>query len=228
MSRKCSPEDLEALVEGGLSPEDASEINAHAAACAACGDELQWLRTEREMMRRRAARTPIQADQLDSLWSGVEARLVQKPARPWWRPASFATAVAVAAVMAFLAGRRAAEKSRVHAPIEIAQAPAARHITPVSTRSGPENEPLRVLDEAEAEWRSAAVKLEKRFVEQRRHLGPTEAERLDDALARTRLSIAEARVLAGNDVHARVAVIDGYSAYVHSLHTLVSDLEVSR
>jgi hypothetical protein len=228
MSRSCNHEELEALVEGGLSPEDAAEIQAHAASCAECGDELGWLRTEREVMRRRAARAPLQTNQLDDLWSGVQSRLVKKPAaRPWWRPASFAAAVAVAAALAFIAGRRAAERSRVHAPIEVAQHQAAR-ITPVSTHSVPENEPLRVLDEAETKWRTAALQLEKRLVDQRRYLDPDRAERLDEALSRTRRSIADARAIAGNDVQARVAVIDGYSDYVHSLHTLVSDLEVSR
>lgn len=229
MKRSCNIEDLEALVEGGLPPEDAGEVQAHAAGCAECGEELHWLRSERELMRRRAAREPLAPAKLDKLWSGVEARLVPPaPVRAWWRPMSFATALAAASVLAFVGGRHAAERSQPVAPVEVSQAPAARY-RPVSINSGQDD----VLDQAENDWRDAAGELEGVYQAERGRLARTpqglvRAVRIDQALAVARRSISEARLVAGRDVDARVAVIDGYSQYVHSLQTVVSDLEVAK
>jgi hypothetical protein len=222
---KCNPEDLEGLVEGGMAPEAAAEVQAHAAQCESCGEELRWLRSERELLRRRAAREPLASEKLDKLWAGVESRLQPRPAR--WRPstrsAAFTTAVAAAACLAFLAGRQAAERSSRTAPVEVTQAPSVQY-RPVVARTSEGDE----LDRAEAEWRMAASELEAEYQEERTRLRPASLARIDDSLARTRRSLVEARRLAGRDVEARLVVLDGYSDYVHSLHTVVSDLEVPR
>jgi hypothetical protein len=216
---KCNAEKLEALVDGGLSPEEAAEVQTHAAACADCGEELRWLRSERELMRRRAARDPLPAD----LWSGVEARLHATPARSWARPLGFSTAVAAAAVLAFLGGRHAAERANPRAPVEVTQAPAARYRT--VSMSTTDND---VIDQAEEEWRRAAGELEGLYFKERGRLRGREAEPIEEAMEEARRSIAEARRLAGRDVDARVAVLHSYSNYVQSLHTVVSNLEVVR
>jgi Putative zinc-finger len=222
---KCNPDLLEALVEGGMPPEQAAEVQAHAAGCASCGDELKWLRSERELMRRRAAREPLPAQKLDRLWSGVAARLAARPpARGWGRSLGFSTAVAAAAVLAFLAGRHAAEKARPTAPVEVSQAPGARY-QPVVARSEAEDD----IDRAEGEWRDAAAELEHVYQRERsRHHDDARLARLDHLVAMARHSIGESRRLAGRDVDARLAVLDGYSRYVRSLQTVVSDLEVAR
>jgi Putative zinc-finger len=228
----CNVDDLEALVAGELAPERASSVMAHAAGCEACGDELRWLRQERELMRRRVAKEALRPSELDQLWSGVEARIEEKSVwrrrlRTWQRPGSMAMAVAAAAALAFLGGRRAAERAaHTHTTIAMTQ-PAAR-VVGVSARAGTQRDPKLVLDEAEAQWRAAADELQQRYLGYRAQLSPREAQRLDQSLERTRRQIGEARALAGNDVQARVAVLDGYSDYVLSLHRLVSDLEESR
>jgi hypothetical protein len=222
---KCNPDDLETLVDGGMAPEAAAELQAHAAQCESCGEELRWLRSERELLRRRAAREPLAPEKMDKLWAGVESRLQPRPAR--WRPsvksAAFSTAVAAAACLAFVAGRQAAERSSRSAPVEVAQAPSVQY-RPVVARTSDDDE----LDRAEADWRMAASELEAVYQGERNRLAPASQARIDGSLARTRRSLVEARRLAGRDVEARLAVLDGYSEYVHSLHTVVSDLEVSR
>jgi anti-sigma factor RsiW len=225
--RSCSHEDLEALVDGGLQPEVASEVSAHAASCAECGEELRWLRAEREVMRRRAARAPLAAGDLSHLWSGVESRLDKRPPRRvWLRPASFGFAVAAAAALAFVAGRHAADR-QTHSSAPIAVAPGAR-LTNASARVGGERDPRLVLDEAESQWRTAAGELEQRYMIDRGRLSAHDAERVDRHLRESRRAIQEARTVAGADLDARLAVLDGYAEYVQSLHVLVSDLEVKR
>jgi hypothetical protein len=236
----CDVDDLEALVAGELAPERASSVMAHAAECGECGEELRWLRSERELMRRRVAREAMRPSQLDHLWSGVAARIDQaggawaqsgwrRRLRAWRRPGSMSLAVAAAAALAFLGGRRAAERgAHPHTTIAMSQPAARQVVTGVSARTGAARDPQLVLDEAEAQWRAAADELQQRYVSYRAQLQPREAERLDRSLERTRRQIGEARALAGNDVQARVAVLDGYSDYVLSLHRLVSDLEESR
>jgi len=228
----CNLDDLEALVAGELPPEHAASVMAHAAECAECGEELRWLRSERELMRRRVAREALRPSELDHLWSGVEARLERRGGwrrwlHSWWRPSTMSLAVAAAAALAFIGGRRAAERA-AHPTTTIAMREPAARVVGVSARSGAERDPVRVLDEAEAQWRAAADELQQRYLGYRAQLSPREAERLDRSLERTRRQISEARALAGNDVQARVAVLDGYSDYVLSLHRLVSDLEESR
>ncbi len=232
MNRVCSHDDLEALAAGELSPERAQAANAHAAGCVECAEELRWLRSERELMRRRAARAPLQPAELSDLWSGVEARLGERRPRRWLRPASFAMTVAAAAVLAFFAGRRAAEHAQ-HERSPMALLPDAQNmqrseLVSVATHAGGKRDPRLVLDEAETQWRAAADELEQRYLSYRAQLTPREAARLDQALSRTRRQIGEARALAGGDLQARAVALEGYSEYVQSLHALVSDLEVYR
>src|SRR5262249_33157417 len=115
---KCDPDLLEALVAGGMGPEEASAVEAHAAQCGSCGGGRgKGRRAERGRWRGGAGGAPPPPQKLDQLWSGVEARLHERPpARAWWRPLGFSTAVAAAAVLAFLAGRQAAERARQPAP----------------------------------------------------------------------------------------------------------------
>jgi hypothetical protein len=213
---KCSTDKLEALADGSLAAVEAVDVIAHAAECAECGEELRWLRSERELMRRRAARTPLDAAGLDALWSGVETRLEEPRPQPRWiRPLGFSTIVAAAAALAFIAGRQAAERAHHHDPIETAQLGAP--LIPASTRLASARDPAHALDEAEAEWSAAAEELEQRWIGYRARLSPAEAERVDRSLSKTRRQIREARNSAGGDLSARVAVVEGYADYVQSL-----------
>ncbi len=58
MSTPCRESDLDALLAGELSPEEAGRVSAHAAGCATCTRTLAWLRAERGWMAQRARRMP--------------------------------------------------------------------------------------------------------------------------------------------------------------------------
>jgi hypothetical protein len=231
MSRVCDHDELEALAAGELSTEVSGEVATHAAGCAQCGEELRWLRAEREVMRRRAAHAPLPPNELADLWSGVEARLATRPRpRAWWRPASFASTVAAAAVLAFFVGRNLADRAHRaddSRPV-IALGDSARgRVVSVSARSGGERDPRLVLDAAESQWQAAAGELERRYSSRRGRLSASEAARFDQNFSRTRREIAEARAQAGGDVEARAQALDGYVGYVSSLQLVVSELEVA-
>src|SRR5207249_7430277 len=78
MMSRCDLEALEALAMGELDEARAAEVEAHAAGCASCKRELEWLRAEREVVSRRAAgESPVPAE----LWRGIEARIAPAPKR---------------------------------------------------------------------------------------------------------------------------------------------------
>ena len=212
---KClETDELEALVEENLPASRAAEVAAHAGACASCGEELRWLKVERELIRRRAEPPAPAGD----LWRGVQARLAAPPPRRRWSPYAVAAAAAAVAV-AFAAGRAVAP----HSP-SLAERPGlALKLTPVAL-----DDSGAVLDQAETAYRSAAATLEERYAVERVRLPSGSQARVDHRLARTRRQIEGARELAGRDVEARLAVLDGYADYVHSLNRLVSDIEVSQ
>ena len=58
MSTPCREPELDALLAGELSPEEAGRVSEHAATCATCTRALAWLRTERGWMAQRARRMP--------------------------------------------------------------------------------------------------------------------------------------------------------------------------
>ncbi|MCP3104012.1 zf-HC2 domain-containing protein [Myxococcus sp. K15C18031901] len=68
----CRENELDALLAGELSDEDAARVRAHAEGCAACRHALTWLRMERGWMAQRARRTPSRPA-LD--FAALEARL---------------------------------------------------------------------------------------------------------------------------------------------------------
>jgi anti-sigma factor RsiW len=76
MSTPCREHELDALLAGELSPEDAARVRAHAEACAACAHALAWLKLERGWMAQRARRA---APALD--FAALEARLSAPTAR---------------------------------------------------------------------------------------------------------------------------------------------------
>lgn len=71
MSRCGKTHLLDAAVQGEL-PDEA--LREHAAHCARCRHELQWLETERRLFRERAAR-----DEVQQLWKGVAERTGSEP-----------------------------------------------------------------------------------------------------------------------------------------------------
>ncbi|NMO20816.1 hypothetical protein HPC49_26560 [Pyxidicoccus fallax] len=79
----CREHELDALLSGELSTEDAVRVSAHADACPACRHALTWLRLERGWMAQRARRTPSRPA---LNFSALEARLARPAAPPRWSP----------------------------------------------------------------------------------------------------------------------------------------------
>lgn len=101
MSTPCRESELDALLAGELSAEDAERVSAHAATCATCTRALAWLRTERGWMAQRARRMPARPA-LD--FEALEARLRPAPApRQARREHRGLVAMMGAAAVAFMA-----------------------------------------------------------------------------------------------------------------------------
>lgn len=103
MSTPCRESELDALLAGELSPEEAGRVSAHAATCATCTRALAWLRTERGWMARRARRMPPRPA---LRFEALEARLRARAAPP--RPArrehrGLVAMMGIAAAVAFMA-----------------------------------------------------------------------------------------------------------------------------
>ena len=77
MSTPCRESELDALLAGELSAEDAERVSAHAATCATCTRALAWLRTERGWMAQRARRMPLRPA---LRFEALEAKLRPAPA----------------------------------------------------------------------------------------------------------------------------------------------------
>ncbi len=100
--RKAS-ELLEALIDGRLPPQEASEVREHVGACPSCAAEERSLRNVGELVRLwTSARVAERDAGLDALWTrvaaGIEARRGERRlaaiARRWfWVPATAALAV---------------------------------------------------------------------------------------------------------------------------------------
>lgn len=208
--RTCDSDDLERFEAGTLPPHRAAQVAAHVAACEGCRAELEWLSVEKKLMAHRSE----PARPADDLWKGVERRL-QAPARRrigWaarvWRVAGswqLPVALAGAATLALL----------VHSGATQAPPPPPPETDRVNA----------ALDGAERDYARAAAELEQRYHAERGRLSAATALRFDRAFDETRRRVDEARVLARGDREARMAALDGYAAYVRSLHSVLADLE---
>jgi anti-sigma factor RsiW len=113
MSHPCRESDLDALLAGELSPEDAERVRAHAATCAGCARSLAWLRLERGWMAQRARRLPSRPA-LD--FGALEARLRHPEPRRglwahWGRMAMGAAAAVVFVALSLVPQERASSFS---------------------------------------------------------------------------------------------------------------------
>lgn len=91
MSRCGKTHLLEDAVNGDA-PDEA--LREHANDCARCRHELNWLETERQLFRSRAAR-----DEVQFLWKGVAARVGAEPRKPTFSRALVAAAAALFLVL---------------------------------------------------------------------------------------------------------------------------------
>ena len=194
--------DIEALEAG------TPEALQHAAGCDECTRELAWLKAERALMARRPQPS------VSHLWAGIERQIARRPHRPhWaWRAAVAAAGLAAAAAILFVVLKPA--------PPAIVPTPIARH-----ERPRPDAKALAALDRAEADYRDAAKVLETEYARLRPGLDPKVAERWDETLTRAHTQLGEARAVAGEDVNARMQVLDGYAGYLRSLRNVVQHSE---
>ncbi|HSP79680.1 MAG TPA: zf-HC2 domain-containing protein [Myxococcaceae bacterium] len=97
MSHPCRESELDALLAGELTREEARRVEAHAATCDECTRALAWLRLERQWMARRARGMPSRPA---LRFSALEARLhPPAPHRGEWAHRGRMALGAVAAVL---------------------------------------------------------------------------------------------------------------------------------
>jgi hypothetical protein len=157
MSGHVSIRELEEIADGAPMP-------LHAARCAECLRRLSFLRAERELLRRTAARDERS---VEPLWSGVQARIARQQRSH--RVVTAALAAAALGGVIVLVAR----------PI---------HRSP-PTPAGPR----AALDRAESEYLQAIDVLESRIEVRERELPPAALAERRAARTRTRSAIAQAR-----------------------------------
>lgn len=176
--------------------------HAHVATCAACQEELAWMRTEAALFasRRQAAPRPD--------FDAVAARLAAQKAeaarkrRSRWLTISSALPAAAALSAALLLPR-----------------PRQNIVTPE-----PPNARLE-LQRAEHEVSEAARVLEAKYKRKVAVLGNNTAVAKLSALTEVRTQVLAARAQAGDDVEARQVALEGYTTYVQELHRVVAEMD---
>ena len=209
----CDPEQLEAWIEDRLVPAAAAELSAHVESCEACRRELSWLRGERAWMERRRARA---APLADTSWTAIASRLSPAAPRRRSRPPLFvwvSGGLAAAAAILLLV-----QPTRTVGPVP-PSALAPRH---------PKLSPEAAVDRAEREYQSALALLESEYRQERAHLPPRTAAECDRTLALGRLAVDRARATVGDDLDGRLALLDGYAEYMHSVEQIVVNIQVKR
>ncbi|MFL5392711.1 MAG: anti-sigma factor family protein [Myxococcales bacterium] len=215
MSDHVTFEELDALSSGELPPELASQVEDHARRCPSCGRELAWLRAERSLVERRAAKVPV----LDaSIWAKVQERAYAP------LPLRRARRTLVGAVLAMSAAAALAVIVRpARPPIPGLAAPDAALLD--ETAEMPPPPAAAALDRAEGDYRSALTVLEAEYTRNRARLDPRTQERWDRAVSRARVQLADASAAAAPDVNARLRVLSGYAAVVRSLRGAIEESE---
>ncbi|MFL5290985.1 MAG: anti-sigma factor family protein [Myxococcales bacterium] len=215
MSDHVTFEELDALSSGELPPELASQVEDHARRCPSCGRELAWLRAERSLVERRAAKVPV----LDaSIWAKVQERAYTP------LPLRRARRTLVGAVLAMSAAAALAVIVRpARPPIPGLAAPDAALLD--ETAEMPPPPAAAALDRAEGDYRSALTVLEAEYTRNRARLDPRTQERWDRAVSRARVQLADASAAAAPDVNARLRVLSGYAAVVRSLRGAIEESE---
>jgi hypothetical protein len=197
--------DIEALESG------TPEALRHAADCAECSRELAWLKAERALMARRPQPS------VGHLWAGIERQLGRKRVhRPHW---AWRVSVAAAGLAAAAAILLVVLKPKPM-PVPVSPQPVAHH-----QDYKPDPKALAALDRAEADYRDAAKVLEAEYARLRPRLDTKLAERWDETLTRAHTQLGEARVVAGEDVNARMQLLDGYAGYLRSLRNVIEQSE---
>ena len=86
-------------------------------------------------------------------------------------------------------------------------------------------EAQHAVDEAEAAHLAAIAALEAVYLDRRDEFDPAVAAQYDDQFRKTRATIDGARQDAGDDIVARVQLLDAYSAHRRAIQSVVHGLE---
>ncbi len=203
-------DDWLALARGEVSGEAAERLEAHAAGCPACARELAWLRTEARLFAERQPETEVPSE----VWQTIERRLVlgqeqrRQSRQTWFRVGGLLTAAVAAALLLVL--------PRLHPGMDpIVQTPASGPVGKSTVTA------TKALDGAEQDYEAAIATLETEYAAKRTRMTPAAAARVDAELAKMRATVDATRELAANDVQGRRQTLHAYSAYVHSMQTIV-------
>ena len=216
MSDHVTFEELDALCPRELPPELGSQVEDHARRCPSCGHELAWLRAERDLVARRAAKAPALDE---SIWQKVEKRAYAPIPLRRGRQTLVGAVVAVSAAAALAVIVRPAPPPRLAG---LAAPDAALQDEFAEATPAPA---VNALDKAEGDYRSALTVLEAEYGRSREKLDARTKERWDRAISRARVQLADASVAAAPDVNARMRVLDGYAAVVRSLGRAIEESE---
>jgi anti-sigma factor RsiW len=204
----CDEDKLAGWVRGELTVEEAREVEAHAAGCAECAEELRWARAEEKLF---AARTrpavPTHA------WQGIERRVVlaregrAHRRRAWMGAGAMGTLAAAAATLILWVHRpdqRVAMNDAGAPPVGMVVEQAA------ATLDHAEAEYSRAIEVLEADWQT------------RRAVVPAErARKVDDDLVRLKELVNENKAIAGANLEGRRRALKTYSAYMRTVQAAV-------
>jgi hypothetical protein len=197
----CDVEKLEALALGELGREEAREIEAHAAGCESCGEELKLLRAERAVFVQRAEAEPRVPARI---WLRVQDRL--KPRAPFWRYLVPVGTFALALTVTLLVVRH----DRAHHD-------AGSTIPRVHVKA----DPKKTLDAVDATQAEAVSKLEAEYQARRAKLPEHAVQKWDIKFADLRKKLDAARAAAGEDVEGRRDLAFATAHYVRSLQNVL-------
>jgi Putative zinc-finger len=188
-SCRQSTETLSAFVDGDLPPAEAQALRAHVAGCPRCTASIGELRV---MVT--AARALERPEPPPTLWASVEGALARRD-RPWWLSLRLFGSGALAGAAAVSVVALGLASWRTHRAATVALPP------PLPPAAVIAADPL--LDEAEAEFASAAAAYEKSIEKLRGLLereeprwSPAERARCTERLAQLDDAIATSRELA--------------------------------
>lgn len=220
-------EALERLAAGEAAGAEADAAEAHVAGCDECKEELAQLRAERRMFADRAAR---QEALPPGLWRRVEARVApvtvstRRSGRGGWAAVGLVLAAAAGIVAVVSTSREQPGTGSPLAALDaVGPGPRSRQTAPAEP--APADAAVASLDRAEHEYQAALDAIEADFMAKRDKLPPALAARYDEMFRSARQRLAAVRAAAGDDVYARVEVIDAYATHVRKLMIAVRDLQ---
>jgi hypothetical protein len=220
--------ELEAYVLDLVDAPGADEIEAHIRSCCNCRDEIDWLRLEQASFSGRRTRTEANVD----LWQAIEAEIGDSATRSQptaklaaprhrvvWFGSGFAAATMAAAVLVLYL-----QVPQVSQP-RLATTSTDAAVASVPTAAAKPDPAVLALDQAEADYSTAIDALEAEYIARRGVVNPAVAIAHDRTMRESRRIIGQARAEAGDNINARVRVLDAYSSHLRTVQAVVAELD---